>query len=193
MTASSIATVVVFASVGLIALALALIARRYSASAFATGLVGLLALTTASTWITYAGEEIDVQVIDSLKAEIAARNKELQSSREQIQELQKRVEAGHQIRTNLATAQARLAEAQQEADRAKAEARRLIGELQDEQAERANAESNKAVGIAKVAELEKKLSDAIAQQPPPSPPQPGGTPNDPGDLRRQLANRLDTP
>jgi hypothetical protein len=49
MTAFNAATIVVFASLGLVALALGLLVRRYSGSALATGLAGLLALTTALT------------------------------------------------------------------------------------------------------------------------------------------------
>jgi outer membrane protein OmpA-like peptidoglycan-associated protein len=154
MTAFNAATIVVFASLGLVALALGLLVRRYSGSALATGLAGLLALTTALTWMTYAGPEIPAQAMNNPKPEIAAGNKELQSSRERIQELEKRVAANKaendQIRTGLSTAQARLGDAQQEAAKAKAEAGRLAEALQAEQSKLADA-------IAKVAELEKRV------------------------------------
>jgi hypothetical protein len=46
----SVATMVAFAGLSLVAVALALLARAYSAAALGIGLVGLLALTAASTW-----------------------------------------------------------------------------------------------------------------------------------------------
>ena len=104
MTASTIAAVVVFAGLGLVALALGLLVRRYSGHALASGLVGLLALTTASTWIIYSRRDTDVRVINKLKVEIAALNKELQGLREQRQEQENRVAASQaandQIRTD---------------------------------------------------------------------------------------------
>ena len=42
---------------GLVALAIRLLSRRYSASALAVGLTGLLALTTASTWRSSSGDK----------------------------------------------------------------------------------------------------------------------------------------
>jgi hypothetical protein len=113
MAASTIAAVVIFASIGLVALALGLLARRYSGRALAIGLIGLLALTTASTWMTYAGPNTSAQ------------NKELLSSREQIKGLEGRIESGR----------AELDKAQQEVAKAKAEAEQLRAELQDQRAE----------------------------------------------------------
>ena len=46
--------VVVFTGLSLVALGLGLLARRYSGHALAIGLIGLLSLTTASTWIISA-------------------------------------------------------------------------------------------------------------------------------------------
>ena len=118
MTAFGTAITVVFTSLGLVALALVLLVRRFSASAFAIGLVGLLALTTASTWIIFGRSETDPRAIDNLKGEITARYKDLQSLREQVQGLEKRLEAleaeNDRIPTDLAAAQARLRAAQQE-------------------------------------------------------------------------------
>jgi hypothetical protein len=118
MTAFSTAITVVFASLGLVALALVLLVRRYSTSAFAIGLVGLLALTTTLTWITFGRPETEPQAIDYLKGEMAPRNKDLQSLREQVQGLEKRLQAleaeSDRIPTDLAAAQARLRAAQQD-------------------------------------------------------------------------------
>jgi hypothetical protein len=53
--APAIATVVAFACLALVALALGLLARAYSKTALATGLAGLLGLTAAVTWSALAG------------------------------------------------------------------------------------------------------------------------------------------
>jgi len=113
MTASIFVAVVVFAGLGLVALALGLLVRRYSGGALAIGLGGLLTLTTALTWIIYAGPET------------AAPNKELQTAREQMRRLGERFE----------NAKAELGKAEQEAAKAIAEADRLRGELQDQRTE----------------------------------------------------------
>jgi hypothetical protein len=117
MTAFNTAITVVFTSLGLVALALVLLVRRFSASAFAIGLVGLLALITASTWIIFGGPQTD-RAIDNLKWEIAARNIDLQSLREQVRGLEKRLEAleaeNDRFPTDLAAAQARVRAAQHE-------------------------------------------------------------------------------
>jgi hypothetical protein len=118
MTAFSTAITVVFTSLGLVALALVLLVRRFSASALAIGLVGLIGLITASTWIIFGRPETDPRAIDNLKGEIAAWHKDLQSLREQVQGLAKRLEAleaeNDRIPTDLTAAQARLQAAQQE-------------------------------------------------------------------------------
>jgi len=162
---ATIPTMVVFTSLNLVALALGLLVRRYSAPAFGFGLAGLLALTIASTLITYIGPE---------SAEMAARNRELQSSREQIRELKKRIEADQ---ADLATAQDRLRDAQQEVAKAKAESEfeQRVAVLQVEQTKLEHAKRNEASAIAKIAELEKRLSAAV------------------GNLSRLLDSRLDTP
>jgi len=54
MSAFSTANFLLFPGLGLVALAIGLLARRYSASALGVGLVGLLSLATASTWIIAA-------------------------------------------------------------------------------------------------------------------------------------------
>jgi len=181
MTASTIAAVVVFAGLGLVALGLGLLVRRYSGHALAIGLVGLLALTTASTWIIHARPDTDVGVIDNLKVEIAALNKELQRSREQRQEQENRAAASQsvndQIRTDRDAAHARLGQAQQEVERSKTVAEQLRVDLQEERA--------------KVAVLEKQLFEA--KQPQPPTPQPAPSRVDPGDLRRKFDSPIDTP
>jgi Skp family chaperone for outer membrane proteins len=118
MTAFSTAITVVFTSLGLVALALVLLVRRFSASALAIGVVGLIGLITASIWIIFGRPETDPRAIDNLKGEIAAWHRDLQSLREQVQGLAKRLEAleaeNDRIPTDLSAAQARLRAAQQE-------------------------------------------------------------------------------
>jgi Skp family chaperone for outer membrane proteins len=164
------ATLVIFASLGLVALAMGLLARRYSATALTIGLAGLLALTTASTWIAYAKPENAVPVINTLKSEIARLNKELHGAREPIQELEKRIEAlqrkNNDIQKELSTAQAEKARARQDADKANGKIEGLTKEL--------------TATRAKVAELEK-------QRPPPK-----VAPIDPG-IRGKLDGRVVTP
>jgi hypothetical protein len=173
MITSNTATVVAFASLGLVALALLLLVRRYSGRALAIGLAGLFALTTALTWISYAGQAIP---------EIPPAKRD----HEQIRELEKRLAAlkidNDQIRADHDAMQARLGEAQRESDQAKAE--------------RDTAKRDRDAASARIAELENKIARleemlrAIPQQPPS--PLPKATPNDVGNLRRKLVG-LDTP
>jgi hypothetical protein len=85
--ASSAASVVVFASLGLIALALGLLARTYTTAALFTGLAGLLALTAASTWIAQAGPVSDTGPIDALRRQIAVKDRELAILRGQAKQV----------------------------------------------------------------------------------------------------------
>jgi hypothetical protein len=55
MSAFNTASLLLFPGLGLVALGIGLLSRRYSASALAVGLAGLLILATASTWINSAG------------------------------------------------------------------------------------------------------------------------------------------
>jgi len=89
-----------YESLAVLAFALALIARRYSATALTIGLTGLFALTTVLTWITRAGSA-NVQAIDDLKAEIAAGKKRDEAHRAE----------NDQIRAGLASAQNKITEA----------------------------------------------------------------------------------
>jgi hypothetical protein len=191
MTALTTAGIAVFSSLGLVALALALLARRYSVAAVIIGWIGLFALTAVLAWITYAGPQVVLQGIGNLTSEISVGNKELQHSGAQFQELEKRVEAiqveNHQIRTDLAAVLRTLGEAQGESAKAKAEAERLIAALESQEVKRTNAERNAAAAITNAAELEKKLLESIAHFPA-SPKQ-----QDTGIVRRILAYRLETP
>lgn len=55
MSAYDLAVLLLFPGLGLVALAIGLLARRYSAAVLALGLTGLLALATASSFIAIAG------------------------------------------------------------------------------------------------------------------------------------------
>ncbi len=68
MSAFDTATFLLFPGIGLICLALALLVRRYSASALAVGLTGLLTLTAASTWIAAARPMVNETQRNSLTA-----------------------------------------------------------------------------------------------------------------------------
>jgi hypothetical protein len=87
LNAFSAATIVVFASLGLIALALGLLARTYTTAALVTGLAGLLSLTAASTWIAQAGPVIDPGPNADLKRRIDDKDKEISGLRDQIKQL----------------------------------------------------------------------------------------------------------
>jgi hypothetical protein len=87
LNAFSAATIVVFASLGLIALALGLLARTYTTAALVTGLAGLVSLTAASTWIAQAGPVIDTGPIDDLRRQFGDKDKEISGLRDQIKQL----------------------------------------------------------------------------------------------------------
>ena len=84
MTTFTVATTVIFASLGLIALAFGLLARRYSFRVFAVGLVGLLVLATASTWITLAWPAIVNQLTSGLNRKLTAAKLEIQDMHGQL-------------------------------------------------------------------------------------------------------------
>jgi hypothetical protein len=58
MSAPFVASAVLFAGIGLVALALGLYARRHFRQAFTVGLCGLLALSGTSTWMTLAASSV---------------------------------------------------------------------------------------------------------------------------------------
>jgi hypothetical protein len=63
------ASMAVFASLGLVALALGLLARAYSGRVLAVGLAGLFGVTAASAWIAQAGPEVDNSAVRRLTRE----------------------------------------------------------------------------------------------------------------------------
>src|SRR5215470_5850804 len=129
----TIATVMVFASLSVVALALVLIARRYSVAVLSIGLAGIFALTTAATWITRTGT-----------ANEFAENRELERSRERIQKLEKQIEATLPERDralrDLAATRTQLGEARQDAAKAADEIGQSKQALKAEQTKRQEAE-----------------------------------------------------
>jgi len=159
------ATVVAFASLGLVALALLLPMRRYSGRALAIGLVGLFALTTSLTWISYAGPTIP---------EIPPSDRD-----EQIRELEKQVATtkveNDRIRTDRDTAQ-------REAAQAKAEAERVNAALQ---AERDTAKRDREAASAEIVERENKIAKLEERL--------KANPERDTSIRQVLADHLDRP
>lgn len=75
MSALSIATFAMFSGLGLVALALVLMARRYTLPALVIGLSGLLPLTASAAWVVRAWPANNVQtesdMVEALRREIA--------------------------------------------------------------------------------------------------------------------------
>jgi hypothetical protein len=78
MSAFGSASALVFASLGVVAVALALLARSYSVRAMVTGLVGLLALAAASTWLILTGPQAASPVVAKLNSDLETKSQELQ-------------------------------------------------------------------------------------------------------------------
>ena len=140
MSAFNTATVLLFPGLGLVALAIGLLSRRYSASAFAVGLIGLLTLTD--------GVNVDQfrRADDGYHAAASLSEPELKETKAEVERLvgELRDERG---RATAATARAtELEEKVREAQHGKAEAER------------------------KVAFLEAKLRDVQPTPPSPRPP-----------------------
>jgi hypothetical protein len=164
-----IATVVVFTSLSVVALALALIARRYSVAALTIGLAGLLALTTAATWITRTGT-----------ANEFAGNRELERLRERNQELEKQIEVTQSERDR----------ALRDLATARDETGRTETALKAEQTKRQEAE-DRAKAVEERVAAEQRANPPPATPPRRAMPQPAGT-ADGLDIRRRLDSHLGT-
>lgn len=146
MSAFNTATILLFPGIGLVALAIGLLARRYSISALVVGLTGLLTLAATSTWITATGPVTDATQLDRLKLD----NDELKAA--------------------IARQQADLEETRKRPPET-AEVERLDRELQAEKARRGEAEQSAAAAdrrvaatAARVSELDEKVHDAQAEK-----------------------------
>lgn len=155
MSAFNTATLFLFAGVSLVALAIGFLSRRYSSPAFLVGLAGLLALTTATTWITVA-----VPITNAVQPK-----KDMEDDGGQSKAL---VTSG--IAKGEARATARMPaskEAPAERPEPSAEVGRLVAELKLESSKRAeieraasDAEKRAAAATARVAELDNKIREA---------------------------------
>jgi hypothetical protein len=181
MFAFKTASLLLFPGLGLVALAFWLLARRYSTAAFAVGLTGLLALTTASTWITAAGPVTDTKRADELAAENTGLRDRVRGLTDELAEARKRA-------TELEVEVARLAAALQaeqnkrtQAERDAAEAGRRAAdetarvaqfEKKAREAEQAKSEAERTVRAleVKVASLEERPADLRPAPPAPKSP-----------------------
>jgi hypothetical protein len=178
-----IATMVLFGSVGVVALALTLIARRYSVAALSIALAGLLALTTAATWITRAGtaNEIAGSERDRALRDLAATRVQLAEARENDA---KSTDETGRFKVALKAEQAKRRDADERA--------KTIEERAKAAEERAKAAEERA----KVAEERAKAAEERTNSPSATPPRlpmpesPG--PDDALGIRRKLDKHLDT-
>jgi hypothetical protein len=141
MSAFNIASLLLFPGLGLVALGIGLLSRRYSASAIAVGLAGLLILATAATWINSAGGMTGA----THSSKPLSDNAEQKETNAEVERL-----VGE------------LSDERRKATAATASAREL------EEKVRA-AQDGKAAAERKVALLEAKLRDVQATQPSPRP------------------------
>lgn len=155
MSAFNTATILLFSGISLVALAIWLLSRRYSSSAFAVGLTGLLTLTMASTWITAA---VPVPVATQPK-------KELDDAKEP-QEIVASKNTGMEEARGRARAPATKAEPA-ERQLPSVDVEQLVGELRNERSRRAeiertatDAELRAATATARATELEDKIRAA---------------------------------
>ena len=163
MSAFNTATLLLFPGLGLVAVAIGLLVRRYSVPAFVVGLVGLLTLTTASTWITAAGPMTDTTQLAKLTTDNAKLKDTIAKQQLELEDARKRPrEPGPEM----------------------AEVDRLDRDLRAEQSKRAETQRNAAelneklseVRIGKVeaehkaALLEEKLRGVQSTPAPPKPP-----------------------
>ena len=177
MTTFTFATTVIFASLGIVGLALGLLARRYSLPVLAIGLAGLLALTAASTWITLTWPEF----IDQATKELSTQNVQLRNTNVKLNEVNtaatitltkshertNRLDSRIQnltserdlIRTKNESTKAAGADLTRQIDKLVLEAARLETKLMEEGTKRAKAEQD-----VKVAETRLKKRLLIAER-----------------------------
>lgn len=197
MSAFNIATLLLFPGLGLVALAIGLLARRFSRSALVVGLTGLLTLTTASTWITASGPITDTTQIEKLttdnaklKVAVAGRQAELDDARKRPGEPAKvretltpeRQSPDAKVAPNeIELAKRELTEALQKADDAAQRAAAATVRMVDLGEKVREAQNGRADAERRIAILEEKLRGV---EPKPSPPAPQDLPS----IRRKLAD-----
>ena len=174
MSALSVATLVAFPSLGLVALALVLLGRRFTRSALAIGLVGLLLLTAATTWLvravptqSTATDELSAQLsvlerklADSEKARLRSDQElRLEQERAKPQKMPGDEEGQRQIEG----LQRRLGQAQEASDVLKAEAERRRIERESEASRRAQVERELQGARQRIIDLEQQNA-ALAEK-----------------------------
>ena len=164
MSAFNSATLVLFPALGLVALAIGLLARRYSTPALGVGLTGLLVLTSASTWITSAGPAMDTQLIGTLNGEISKLKSEQDALRTELDSARRR------------PTQSQLDEAQRTAAVAIAQATEMAGhrrglqrDLDAEKDKHADAQRRTTIAEARLVELGREAQGRRTQEAPPPP------------------------
>jgi hypothetical protein len=167
MFAYNTPTLLLFPGLGFVALAIGLLARRYSASAFAVGLAGLLALTMASTWISSARPVTDTTQPSKPKSD----NAEPTETKSEVKRL---VGELHDERSRRADSERSAADADRRAIAETARATELEEKVR-------KALHGKAKAERRVVFLQAKLRNVQPTPPPPSPP-------DPQIIRRKLAD-----
>lgn len=212
MSAYHAAPFVLFPALGLVALSIGLLSRRYSAAALAIGLAGLLALTVASTWLITAPP---LTVTAPLPESLAPKNK-TEPLKDTPPALAPVVSTSPSpVSPDVAQLQTNLEKAQSELERLRSERRaeqalREEAERKREVAERVSADASLQARVAeeKIVDLRTKLGDAqaarvsaehrlaLAQQkagspqPPPAPSQPSPSPTllNAADIRQRLVS-----
>lgn len=168
MSAFNMAALVIFSGLGLTALAIGLLSRSYSTAALVTGLGGLFAIASATTWITVAGPIPELSgKRDTMPAAAPLAIAQTGPSSPQDDDLKR-------LRGELALMQAKAAGADKTAAAATANVAGLkadIGELTNE----------RDALRRKVEELQKTLGVMIPQPPSSAPP-------DAAEIRRRLAS-----
>jgi hypothetical protein len=149
----SVTSAILFASVGLVALGLGLLSRSYSGRALAIGLAGLLALSTVSTWLTYAGPNASrLQEPSGVEAGAGAEIAELKARLQQADEKLAR-EAAERERLD-----ARLSELLAERDKLAERVRRRDDEVAAESQRLQEARRQIATHEHTIAELTARLA-----------------------------------
>jgi len=153
MSAFEAATLLLFPSLGLVALAIGLLARRYSRAALAVGLTGLLALTAVSTWITVAGPAIGrVPAVSTSPHQPNPATERALEPGSPLPQPDLPTAVAKRLEQELRSEQERRADAERKA----ADGGRTVSELTGQLRE---AQGGKAVVELKVADLEKRLRD----------------------------------
>jgi hypothetical protein len=126
MSTFNTASILLFPGLALVALAIGLLSRRYSASALAVGLAGLLTLAIASTWINSVGPTTDTRQPSKLTSD----NAELKETNAEVERLVGELGDERKRATAATASAAELEEKVRAAQDGKAEAERKVATLE---------------------------------------------------------------